>query len=53
MTNLEVYRKATKMMGRPKFSDLMDEVREFWEEPSWEKSRLVTVCGCVDRWHTG
>lgn len=38
MTSLEIYRKATKMMGRPKFSDLMDEVREFREEPSWEEA---------------
>lgn len=38
MTDLEVYHKATKMMGRPKFSDLIDEVREFWEEPSVEEA---------------
>jgi hypothetical protein len=38
MTDLEMYRKATKMMGHPKLSDLMSEVGEFWEEPSWEEA---------------
>jgi len=38
MTNLEIYREATKLMGRPKLSDFLDEVREFREEPSWEEA---------------
>lgn len=34
MSDYSIYIKATKLMGRPKLSDLLDEVKEFCEEPS-------------------
>lgn len=41
MSDFYIYKEATRLMGRPKFSDLLDEIKELWEEPSIEE--LVDV----------
>jgi hypothetical protein len=41
ISDFRIYKKATKLMGRPKFSDLLDEVKELQEEPSMNE--LVDV----------
>lgn len=42
----EHYLKATKLMGRPSFTDVLDEVQELWKDKSLEELHDVVHSLC-------